>query len=597
MISRIDKPRRRRRFGVYDFEWVPGTLDLRMCGFYDGVNYHWFKTMQAFLNHLLSRENAGAWNFAHAGGLADVQFVLEHILLKGGDTYAVKANFSSASAITVEIKRGKQTWYLCDSYWLLRDSLKRIGKAIGLEKGGPAGWDEDSDDYDESAIKEWYRSAPLSDLIPYNEQDCRILWHAIDEFENIQLDLGGELQKTIASCGMNLFKREFLRENIDTHSAVNRNAREGYFASRVEVFERHCRDAYYYDINSSFAFAMTKPCPGSLRRQHRRGLPDYDKIFMADMEIDVPENYLPVVPYRRPDSGLYFPTGRWRSWFTSVDLEMMEDEGVKFLKCYDVMEFTPFYDLADYARTIYTARLKAQRDGNSYLALVYKYLLNSLYGKFAESDEKTTFYWNPTVDRLVTLRNEDGSPKEGATRLFPGAWLQDKRVHVSHMHVPISAHITAEARRTLHTFMSYTGHQYYCDTDGFASHDVLTPGDQLGDIKLEKYIDEGEFFEPKGYRIDGRDDKNRPLRLRKLKGVSLGRTQHAIETRFDMVMNGYRIPITRMSRLKENFRRNVLKPHEEVMWKGLEGGRIEKRFTFPDGSTRPWSVGELQEMT
>lgn len=597
MISIIGKPRKLRRFNVYDFEWVPGTLEMRLCGFFDGENYRSFPTIAKFLECLLSKENAGTWNYAHAGGLADVQFVLEHILEHGGEAYEVEAKFSGASAISVEVRRGKYVWHLCDSYWLLRDSLKRIGKAIGLEKGGPSGWDEESPNFDEATIKEWYRSAPLAELRPYNEQDCRILWTAISEFESILLEQGGELQRTIASCGMNLFRRRFLTENIDTYAHVNLAARRGYYASRVEVFERHCKDAYYYDINSSFAFAMTKPCPGPLVKTHRRGIPNYDrKIFMADVEISVPENYLPVVPYRHNQSGLYFPTGNWRSWFTSVDLEMMEDEGVRITKLHEVMEFAPFYDLADYANTIYSERLAAQKDGNSYLSLVYKYLLNSLYGKFAESAEKSTFLWNPSAETLANLREDDGTPREGVTHLFPGAWLQDKAVDVPHMHVPISAHITAEARRTLHTFMSYCDQQYYCDTDGFATTDELTPGSELGDIKLEKYIDEAEFHQPKGYRIDGRDEKNKPLRIRRFKGMSLGKTQRAQELRYTMLQDGYEIPIHRMSRLKEQWRREITKPREATIWKGVRGTRIEKRFTYPDGSTRPWSVDELGQM-
>lgn len=598
MIIPISKRARLRPINVYDFEWVPGTLEMRLCGFFDGNHYRSFPDISRFLDFLLTEENAGKWNFAHAGGLADVQFVLEHILNHGGSEYQVEAKFSSASAIIVDITRGRLVWHLCDSYWLLRDSLKRIGKAVGLEKSGPAGSDEDSAEYDEAAIREWYRSVPIDILRPYNEQDCKILWTAINEFEDVVLQLGGELQKTIASCAMNLFKRRFLKQSIATHGIVNIASRHSYYASRVEVFERDMGGGFYYDINSSFPFAMTKPCPGPLKKHQRRAMPHYDsdRLWIADVEINVPDNYLPVVPYRLHQSRLFFPVGRWRAWFTNIDLEMMEDEGVKLTKLHEVMEFEPFYDLADYANTIYRDRLKAQKDGNSYLALVYKYLLNSLYGKFAEGSDKSTFLWNPSPARLEELRNGDGTPREGITKLFPGAWLQDKSVDVPHMHVPISAHITSEARRTLHTFMSYCQQQFYCDTDGFATTDVLEPGDKLGDIKLEKYIDKGEFIQPKGYSIDGRTETGQPLKLRKFKGMSLGKTQAAQETRFTMIRNGYEIPIKRMSRLKENWKKNKTKPEEKTIWKASRGLQIPKRFTFPDGSTRPWNVKQLIEM-
>src|SRR5574343_135653 len=265
-IKPITTPRRLRTFIVYDGEWIPGSLEMRCVGSYDGARYRSFRTFQAFLDWALTRENRGRWFYAHAGGLADVQFVLEAIIRRNDPSISVDCSFSGSSAIIVHVKRGNNVWHFLDSFWTLRGSLSEIGNAIGMKKGG---LDKDAEGADESKIREWYATVPLPELIDYNEQDCRILWEALNQFETALLELGGQLQSTLASCAMHLFRRKYLTDEVPTCLAINDCAKERYFASRVEVFNRDCVEALYYDINSSFPFAMTRPCPGRHIGSHR----------------------------------------------------------------------------------------------------------------------------------------------------------------------------------------------------------------------------------------------------------------------------------------------------------------------------------------
>lgn len=78
--------------------------------------------------------------------------------------------------------------------------------------------------------------APMPILKKYNEVDCRILWKGVDRLQE-ELELGGELKMTIASCAMRLFRSQFLKREIKTDVKVNRVTREAYVASRVEVFK------------------------------------------------------------------------------------------------------------------------------------------------------------------------------------------------------------------------------------------------------------------------------------------------------------------------------------------------------------------------
>ena len=129
VFNPIVTDRKLRQFGVLDLEWVPGealpalvnteaviegirapfrvplpvakrmttALQLRLAGYYDQQpvdldeddpdsepemveRYKCFGSIRELINFLLVRETRGKWFFAHAGGLADMQFVLDELL-------------------------------------------------------------------------------------------------------------------------------------------------------------------------------------------------------------------------------------------------------------------------------------------------------------------------------------------------------------------------------------------------------------------------------------------------------------------------------------------------------------------------------------
>jgi hypothetical protein len=527
VFNPIKSTRKLRRFGVLDLEWVPGetlptlvntlvkvegirtpvkiplpvskrmtsALKLRLAGYYDqqarGSDdedevvmeecYRRFNSIREQVDFLLTRERRGDWFFAHAGGLADMQFVLDELLSEikeqlrsggtrsstsyapdgsktseeesgvtaGGRCWKIKASFSGSSAIIVHVINGKNAWHFVDSYWLLRDSLANIGKAIGLKKGDDPralAWMterfgrpiKDFEELSPDERKVFYRDVPIEILELYNKLDCEILWKAISQFETEIVSLGGQLQQTIASTAMTLFRRTFLQRDIFTSESLNQISQEAYFASRVEVFNRNPPDDFLiYDINSSFPYAMTFPLPGNLV-EYRLTLPSDesdDCIYLADATVEVPDMYLPPLPYRK-DNRVFFPVGKWRSWFTSTDIRLALREGAVLHKVHQVYVFESFRDFKSYADKIYELRRVATTD---FRKLVLKYLLNSLYGKCSESTHKQEMLINP-----------DKIDRETMQMLQPGVWLAEKEAKISHRHVIIAAVITAIARRTLY---------------------------------------------------------------------------------------------------------------------------------------------------
>lgn len=540
----------------------------------------------------MTHENRGAWFYAHAGGLADVQFVFEAIIRRGGNDYDITASFSGSSAIIAHVrrKRGRNAWHFVDSYWLFRDSLAAIARSIGRTKTGPKALENAT----QADVKEWYASAPLSELVPYNQNDCEILWHAIDQFENRVLEIGGQLQMTIASTAMHLFRRRYLKQGVSTNEIINSTGRKAYFASRVEVFQDKCEAALYFDINSSFPYAMTKPVPGEFERTSKRLTDDPDKIFLVDATFTVPESYLPPIP-TRVEGRLFFPVGTWRSWLTGIDLGLLLREGGKIEKVHEVMYFAPMTDLKDYAIDLYDQRKKAS---DPFDKLVLKYLLNSCYGKFAERPEKERMIIFPDERTMGRLKRNFDSDELERMQLMPGVYVEPVLVDVQHEHVPVAAYITARARLTLYDYLTQSRDCYYCDTDGFATTDDYETADDLGALKLEKKITSGTFIAPKVYRLDGQvlgKEGWRDETTVKAKGFSLGKGKEAVE-RFTSLVEGQEIEIERMARIRENFSRGSIVPREAVIHKRLRDRMITKRFHYPDGHTRPWHIDEIRDI-
>ncbi len=576
-IEIITGNRRLRSFLTYDCEWVPGTLHIRVCGVFDGREYRHYQTIHAFLDNELTHRNRGKWFYAHAGGLADIQFVLRAI--RDRPDFSCSASFSGSSAIIVRVRKGHNAWTFVDSYWLLKSSLRKVAKWIGMEKGGPAGEDDDT------KIKEWYATVPMEQLIAYNESDCRILWQAVYEFQQRLLEYGGELMMTLASSAMRLFRRRYLKRDIRTLAAVNEMARDGsYVASRVEVFERWPRLPFnYYDFNSSFPYSMTFPCPGECIKIGER-LPKLEgHPYIAKVKVEIPDQYLTTVPVRLKGR-VFFPTGRFWARLCNVDIEELLIHGGKILKVQEVFTFEPFYDLAEYARDLYGRRKKTQDEMERQ---TFKLLLNSLYGKFAEGEDKLKIHVNPGMEILERLSKEN--------QFMPGVFWEEIKARVNHMHVPIATMITARSRKILDDklFEAGEGHFYYCDTDGFSTDREFPTGNELGELKLESRIEEvAEFIQPKLYRMD---DKV------KAKGFSLGwsednpaKKKRAIEL-FEQITSGQEIRVERMIRIRENLRKGTLTPKEVTVSKGLSKKAVPKRYTYRDGKTRPWRIEELKE--
>lgn len=591
---------RERRIITYDLEWIPETMQFSLGGIYDGQNYLYETNISSFCRTLFQPKHEGAWIYAHAGGMADIMFILDEVS-KHRDVQ-VEATFSGSSAIHVTVKWARHRWVLLDSYWLLRDKLAHLAHSVGMTKTrgsykcanypacGHLGRECASApacgcDVGPEPLCMFY--APTAVLKDYNEIDNRILWTAITRFQDELLTMGSDLQVTIASTAMRLFRRKYLQRPIQTSPALSDRTRPAYVASRVEPYRSECKDELKeYDINSSFPYAMTKETPGSLLGT-RRTLPSVGPYF-AQARISIPDMFLPPLGRRaQRDGRIYFPVGTWEGLFSRPDLELLEEAGGRIEKVFECHVFESRDDFAMYATELYNQR-KASKD--PFVKILLKYLLNSCYGKTAESREKR---------RLVLHPDSEGCPHGGehdiidgqvmrascVEVLFPGAILVTEEREIAHEHVPIAAQITSEARRTLWHCARPCGEDlYYSDTDSLYTHQELPTGNELGQLKLERTVPPPSLFvAPKLYLAGG-----------KVKSKGFSRLS---EEAFRGLIGGHPVELERMMRVREMARsKGFLGPLIQKLTKSLSlDSHRPKRKMKDDRPSEPWNVLQIEE--
>jgi len=601
MLTPINRPIDEREIITYDLEWIPGSnpkkareygfepLQLRMVGVYDGARYRYYESIEAFLSNELTIENSGRWFYAHAGGLADMKFVIEYLIDNPQSNLNVEIAFSGSSAIIVKLTRSRCKWYFLDSLWLIRSSLKKIGKWMGYDKLG-----------EDEGVDMFY--APMAQLVEYNERDCMLLYKAIRRFERTVNELGGSLEMTVASTAIKLMRRSFLKENIRPMRTTNKAGARSYIASRVEVFSRRCGHADYYDINSSFPHAMTYPAPGNLKETMRGAVPSHN-LFIAEATIEVPPCDVPPLPYRHDDGRIYFPVGKWEGWFTGVDLQFLEETGGRIHSIGRVLVFHPWNDLKNYCETIYELRRTSKDDAERQ---ILKILLNSLYGKLGEGTTKRSalinpprsfFYYKDGRRKFDPLNPRETDPKE----IMPGVYDRLIEKTPPHRHVPAAAHITAIARRSLSRHLLAASKVYYCDTDGFACPlgEQFDTGDQLGALKHEKKIVEGHFVSPKLYamREEGKDWSIKAKGFSKVVEDPQKAPEKLRQINYEDfcgLIEGRGIPLNQFVRIKSGLAKQDYAPRENIVYKRLTFRIRPKRCFDSDGGSRPWSIEEIK---
>lgn len=347
-----------------------------------------------------------------------------------------------------------------DSMNYVRLPLSAIGEKLGVPKGQWQGWD-----------------TPDAELAAYCEQDVTVLRTAVCQM----LDWWREGERgrwaaTSAGLAWNAWRHRYLQAPVLVHDDgdVTSLERDAYHAGRTEAFRvgEIGGPVYHYDVNSMYPFVMRKglfPC--ALKRS---GLWDEPRSFDAEhdpircvatvrLETDRPDYPVRVGGYT------VWPSGRFVTTLAGPELATAFAAG-HVRKVYQWAE----YELADlfssYVDDLYVRKVSAREEGDEWSVELYKLLLNSLYGKFAQrtsdwedypeakaSDPWEEFFWSPA----------GGGPPEWCRAV---GWDTQRKVSTrewAHSFPAISAWVASWGRVYLGALIEAAGREntYYVGTD------------------------------------------------------------------------------------------------------------------------------------
>lgn len=542
------------KYFVFDVEtWgLDATPESFALGVILGHNYV-FKTdnLEIFRKELLSSKYSNCVLFAH-NALYDLSTVFGNILVDL-DPQAV---FNNSTFI---LARHKKTTF-ADSFNILPNKLEKIGEMMGEPKGETP-----------EKFKRGRRSRITKEDFQYCEHDCYVIYEALTKLFN---EIGC-VRITLASLSMAYFRRKFLKEPIYYDDNVY-HFFDSYFGGRVECFRLGKVHAQVFDINSMYPYSMTIakfPHPHKLRvnespteSQLKFSL-EYNE-GMAELTVIHKDHFYGFLPIKK-DNKLIFPTGKFRGTWNFPEIRYALEHGViEIVEIHKIVDAPPMdTPFKEFVETLYNKRKSSNNEFEKYL---YKIILNSLYGKFAQKKKFRTRY----VRDLSEIFIPENAKIVQFSQDRSDAYLVEELDFYGYNTIPVfSSYITSIARVLLLQYMvKYIDNEVvYIDTDCIAVNNYIKDvetGDYLGNFKLEKNKIISRIIGNKVYEtIDGEIT---------IKGVKKGATR--LEN--DVFVN------KQMIKPKTALRRNMKAGSFITVTKRIKS-KYDKRQVFADGSTKP----------
>ena len=396
----------------------------------------------------------------------------------------------------------------------------------------------------------------------YNKRDCEISYYFSLWFQEEVNKLGGELKITIASTALDIWKRKFNKKVIVKEDKVlkkrgiDKNIKDkifsAYYGGRTETIKRGFYEIplNYYDFNSLYPSVMVEalPLPNSVQYHEKGSIKDvYHRPGVSKVTVEHLTDELPLLPLRY-NGKLTFPSGKFTGWYTHIEIRKAVENGYSLHKVHETVSYSlSCYPFSDYVNIFYAKRLKAKKNGSSE-QLIFKLLMNSLYGKFGERKHQVVKHF----DLSLMSDKEKSELNKLELKAFTfdddgvGYATWDEECTSSHV-LPIwPVYITAMARIKLWEKARYLD-PIYMDTDSIVTEKVLESSTKLGELEKEYTISKAIFIKPKMYYMNTNHGE-----IVRMKGVP-----HATKEQFRQVLNNEKISYSKFVKLKEGIRRNI----------------------------------------
>jgi hypothetical protein len=559
-------------FYVFDTETTPFEIG-KTCEFIFGVVYGYsyqkvIHSKQEFIKEFLHPRYTKKKVFAHNAEF-DLNVLYDNIYVMDNEAI-FNGKFICAT---------NGNCMFADSLNIFPTSVKVLGDLSGKPKL--------------ELSKEFWNSSDVTENdITYCIRDCEIVFDALSKI----FEMVGSIKITLAGLSMELFRRKYLKFNIDYDEEKCNYFFNSYYGGRTEAFYIGKCEAFVYDVNSMYPDAMKKArFPNPKYFKHKKNIPVEQFIEqiinnekfegLVYCSLHHKDNFFGFLPYRG-NGKLLFPIGDFSAWYNFPEIRFALLHGVIEIKevfevIYSTYIESPFIDYVD---ELYRLRFAGANEFEAYL---YKLFSNALYGKFAQKIISEQIYIEDIRKSYKLI--EDYKTKKQLVKISMFNEMRNdcfieisnnKASYTSTTIAMFSSYITSVARVHLLTLLlKYKEFKpLYCDTDSaFFEIDPQIPNSKLlGEFKKEnKIITEICGLKNYSYISDG-------ITRRKLKGVP----QKAI---FDEKANKYKF--SNLIKTREGLRRNISSGTFIERTKELVS-KYDKRNVFSDGNTSPLYLPE-----
>ena len=384
-----------------------------------------------------------------------------------GEYYQIKINFASNKQVTIQ-----------DSLKIIPLKVKKIAEAFNLPI------EKEIIDYDDYTVDE--------KRLEYVHHDVQIVAMAMKFFRDQGL--------TKMTIGSNAY-HEFMADNEHLRYYLPELGsdwliewRSAYRGGRSQINPRYENEVIHnvrrYDINSMYPYVMAS-CPmpyGQPIECDTIGKYKFE-LYDIDVDFDLKEGHLPTLLkknglFAKGDSYYISSDSIENIKISSIDYELLQRHYdihyIKFNKIYGFQTTTLMFQ--DFIHKYY--KLKAEAKGG--LRLVYKLILNNLYGKFGSN-----------------CRGRNKIPYIGSEGELEYDFSEEH--DMKQYYLPIAIAIVSNAHMLIDNAILKTGYNkfVYCDTDSVHTLGTL-PDDwvdnkELGKFKLEAIEEEAKYVRQKCY--------------------------------------------------------------------------------------------------
>lgn len=448
-------------------------------------------------------------------------------LLKDFELFFAKNNF-----IFAKYKKAKNLLFR-DSFFLFPMKLAEMGKIIGKEK-------LESDDFQN---------------VDYNIRDAEIVFDSVTEYHKVCNENNYDFAFTNGGIALKAFRRHYLKETYFLKSDIIPELRKAYYGGRCENFvlgER--KGVKVYDVNSLYPFAMLNEFPDTRNYIKSTKL---NPLGIYHVKVKIHKNVkIPLLPCRtQKENRLLFPVGQFETHVTGAELIAADQAGeIEQLEIVDGFIFANAGRIFEnFVNDFYKMRKLAT---NKIYNQVYKNILNSLYGKFAQDNHRIVY--NEKLEKFEQIETEYSD-----NSLFPWAIF-----------------VTAYSRIHVHKLLNQTDYSgiYYSDTDSIHTISRYKTGGNLGELKLEGEFSLANYQAPKQYFLL---DKESEKAYYKIKGVPKDQREE--------FFNEGKVKFKKPVKLRESLRRNLPANLWQFTEKSFKNLSQKRQFTAR-GKSKPMEL-------